>query len=93
MNMKPTRRHFLGGAVAAGTVALLPTQAGATPIAAGVSDKAASVATDTAITDLTHAAVAKVQWKAKPFAAQLLERHDGAGSQLSVLSAERPACV
>jgi hypothetical protein len=68
MNMKPTRRHFLGGAVAASTVALLPTKAGATPIAAGVKDKPASGDTDTAITTLTHASVAKVQWKAEPFA-------------------------
>jgi hypothetical protein len=68
MNMKPTRRHFLGGAVAASTVALLPTQAAATPIVVGLKDKAASGGADAAITTLTHASVAKVQWKAEPFA-------------------------
>ena len=68
MNMKPTRSHFLGGAVAASAVALLATPAGATPIAAGVQGKTVSVDADTAIATLTQASVAKVQWKAEPFA-------------------------
>ena len=68
MNRKPTRRHFLGGAVAASAVALLPVQAGASAMATGVKSKTAADTADTAITTLTHASVAKVQWKAEPFA-------------------------
>jgi uncharacterized protein len=68
MNRKPTRRHFLGGAVAASTAALLSSQARATGIQAGANNKSASSAADTAIGTLTRAAVAKVQWKAEPFA-------------------------
>jgi DUF1680 family protein len=62
MDIRLTRRHFLGGAVAAGTTALLPTSAEA---ATAPAQKAP--ATDTAVKTLTSAPVAKVQWKAQPF--------------------------
>lgn len=61
MDLRLTRRHFLGGAMAAGTTALLPTKG-----AAGQTQPAL-VAKDTAVATLTHAPVAKVQWKAEPF--------------------------
>jgi DUF1680 family protein len=62
MDVKLTRRHFLGGAVAAGTSALLPSSASA----AAANPKAAQ-GSDTAIATLVHSPVAKVQWKAEPF--------------------------
>lgn len=68
MDLKLTRRHFLGGAMAAGTSALLPTQAGASPLERGSNGKDAAGVADTANATLTHASVAKVQWKAEPFA-------------------------
>jgi hypothetical protein len=65
MDLKLTRRYFLGGAVAAGTSALLPSSADAAP--GGQGSKRAVAGTDTAVATLTHAPVAKVQWKAEPF--------------------------
>jgi hypothetical protein len=67
MNSKLTRRHFLGGAAAIGTSTLLPSTSNAltkVPACPGVSP---STGTDTANATLTHAAVAKTEWKAKPF--------------------------
>ncbi len=66
MDLRLTRRHFLGGAVAAGTAALLPAAAEAAKSGAGQAKNAAGG--DVAIKDLVHARVAKVQWKAEPFA-------------------------
>jgi DUF1680 family protein len=60
MNLKLTRRHFVGGAVAASTAALIPASANA-------SAQSSKPATDTAVATLTHAPVAKIQWKAEPF--------------------------
>lgn len=65
MDTRLTRRHFLGGAMAASTATLLPIHAAAAPVQAG--SKAALSATDPAVATLTHAPVAKVQWKAVPF--------------------------
>ena len=67
MDLRLTRRHFLGSAVAAGTSALLPTTASASPTPAAQSTKDAASPTDSAVAILTHAPVAKVQWKAVPF--------------------------
>jgi DUF1680 family protein len=64
MNLKPTRRHFLGGAAAAGALTLLPSKAGA---AVADSKAMASSGIDTANVSLTRAAVAKIKWKAEPF--------------------------
>src|ERR1039458_9051688 len=64
MNLKPTRRHFLGGAAAAGALTLLPSKAGA---AVADSKAMASSGLDTANVSLTRAAVAKIKWKAEPF--------------------------
>jgi uncharacterized protein len=66
MDQKLTRRVFLGSAVAAGASTLLPSKAQALSTTVPNS-KAASPDADTAIVSLTHAAVAKVQWKAEPF--------------------------
>ncbi len=66
MDLRLTRRHFLGGAVAAGTAAWLPPSADAAR--AGAGQKHAADANDVAIASLTNASVAKVQWKAEPFA-------------------------
>ena len=65
--MGVTRRRFLGGAVAAGGAALLPVgaEAGVDKHAAAAGTNVAGV--DTAAHNLTHAAVAKVTWKAEPF--------------------------
>jgi DUF1680 family protein len=65
MNLKLTRRHFLGGAAAAGTSTLLPSQAKAS--STSKANKSVSSGVDTANASLTHAAVAKVKWKAEPF--------------------------
>ena len=64
MNLKLTRRHFLGSAAAAGTLSLVPSKVGAV-----IADRkpAASSGIDTANASLTRAAVAKVKWKAEPF--------------------------
>jgi DUF1680 family protein len=63
MDLKLTRRHFLGGAVAASTTALLPASADAAS-----AKKTAATSGDLAVATLTSAPVAKVQWKAEPFA-------------------------
>src|SRR5580658_8663538 len=63
MNLLVTRRKFLGSVAAASTAALLPS---ATADAADTAAKKMS-GEDTAAQTLTNAAVAKVQWKAKPF--------------------------
>ncbi|MFP5267863.1 MAG: glycoside hydrolase family 127 protein [Acidobacteriota bacterium] len=65
MNPKLTRRHFLGGTVAAGASTLLP--AAAQEAAATAKSHSAGGGSDIAIADLTHASVAKVKWKAEPF--------------------------
>ena len=62
MKSKLSRRHFLGRAAAAGTAALLPSSAQAIALD---SDKKT---VDVANRNLTSAAVAKVKWKAEPFA-------------------------
>ncbi len=68
MDQNLTRRHFLGGAVAIGTATIfLPTPASATQAAASQAARDGSPP-DSAIATLTHAPVAKVQWKAVPFA-------------------------
>ncbi|HEV2214444.1 MAG TPA: glycoside hydrolase family 127 protein [Terracidiphilus sp.] len=59
-----SRRKFLGGAAVAGTAALLPKHASA--LARGGAAASAS-GEDIANRVLVSAAVAKVQWKAKPF--------------------------
>ena len=64
MNLKLTRRYFLGGAAAAGAATLLPSKAGGAVTDCKV---VASTGTDTANASLTHAAVAKTKWKAEPF--------------------------
>lgn len=62
MEQGVTRRRFLGGAAAASAVGLLPSRAmGA---ALEVDQKSSE---DTENRTLTNAAVAKVQWEAKPF--------------------------
>ena len=66
MDLRLTRRHFLGGAAAAGASTLLSGKAAA--LAKESDAKAGAAATtDTAITSLTQASVAKVKWKAEPF--------------------------
>lgn len=67
MNREMTRRKFLGGAALAGASALVPAAAVALPDKAGKKAAAQSVVEDTANQSLTNAAVAKVQWQAKPF--------------------------
>ncbi|HEU5458263.1 MAG TPA: glycoside hydrolase family 127 protein [Terracidiphilus sp.] len=64
MKRNVSRRKFLGGAAVAGTAALLPKHASA--LARGGAAASAS-AEDIANHALVNAAVAKVQWKAKPF--------------------------
>ena len=63
-NMNLTRRHFLGSAAAAGTLTLLPSNAGA---AASENKAIGPRGVDTANATLTRAAVAKIKWKAEPF--------------------------
>lgn len=65
MGSRLTRRHFLGGAAAAGASTLLPARAAALSKESDAKAGAAATA-DSAITSLTHAAVAKVKWKAEP---------------------------
>ena len=60
--MKLSRRSFLSGAAAAGAAAVVRRPASALDAATG------GAAVDVATKDLTHSAVAKVQWKAEPFA-------------------------
>lgn len=68
MNVKLSRRHFLGGAAAAGATTLLPINAAALPKESTASGKTAPAAEiDTANASLTRASVAKVKWKAEPF--------------------------
>jgi len=62
--MKLSRRHFLGGAAAAGAAAVV---AGPKSTLAQSEVKRSSAAVDVATKDLTHSAVAKVEWKAEPF--------------------------
>ena len=63
MEQSLTRRRFLGGAAALGAAGLLPSSAAA--LAGPNAEK--TVGEDTENQTLTGAAVAKVQWKAKPF--------------------------
>jgi DUF1680 family protein len=69
MNRRLTRRGFLSGAAVTGAAALVPGAAHAFSDKAGKKATAPvqSIAEDTATQNLTSAAVAKVQWKAKPF--------------------------
>jgi DUF1680 family protein len=67
MALKLTRRHFLGGAAAAGTSTLLPMKTAALSPAAPDKKTATAIATDTANATLTRAPVARVKWKAEPF--------------------------
>jgi len=67
MTSNVTRRTFLGSVAAAGTVALLPSTAAALA-ETGAKDTSSKIAADdTSTQTLTSAAVAKVEWKAKPF--------------------------
>ena len=66
MESRLTRRHFIGGAAAAGASTLLPARAAALSKESDAKADAAATG-DTAIISLTHAAVAKVKWKAEPF--------------------------
>ena len=63
MDLRLSRRKFLGGAAAAGTAVLLPSHA--TALVSGTDTNAA--ANDIATQNLTSAAVAKVKWKVEPF--------------------------
>ncbi|MGB7135504.1 MAG: beta-L-arabinofuranosidase domain-containing protein, partial [Acidobacteriaceae bacterium] len=65
MNRSLSRRKFLSSAACTGAAALLPH--GAMGLASQTAHKAAAAGADTATQTLTNAAVAKVQWKAKPF--------------------------
>ncbi|MFP5229203.1 MAG: beta-L-arabinofuranosidase domain-containing protein, partial [Acidobacteriota bacterium] len=66
MNRSLSRRTFLSSAACAGAAALLPT--GAMALASQKAAKAAAfTGGDTAVQYLTNAAVARVQWKVKPF--------------------------
>jgi DUF1680 family protein len=62
MNFRQSRRQFLGDAVAVGTSSLVPSAARALPV------QRTTGGNDTAIATLLYAPVAKVQWKAEPFA-------------------------
>ncbi len=62
--MKLSRRGFLGRAAAAGAAVVV----GVPKNTLGQSGKGAGAAVDVATKDLTHSAVAKVEWKAEPFA-------------------------
>ena len=63
--MKLSRRGFLGGAAAAGAAAVV---AGPKSALGQNAAKSSAASVDVATKDLTHSAVAKVQWKAEPFA-------------------------
>ena len=63
--MKLSRRSFLGGAAAAGAAVVV---AGPKSALGQSGAKSSGAAVDVATKDLTHSAVAKVQWKAEPFA-------------------------
>jgi uncharacterized protein len=67
MNSSLTRRKFLGGAALAGATSLIPAAAVALTNKGDKKTAATGLAEDTANESLTSAAVAKVQWKAKPF--------------------------
>ena len=67
MNRRLSRRNFLERAALAGAAALLPSGAVAETGGESKNSSAMSAAEDTANQTLTSAAVAKVQWKAKPF--------------------------
>jgi uncharacterized protein len=67
MTSKVTRRMFLGSVAAAGTVALLPSTAAALAQTGAKDTPSKIAADDTATQTLTGAAVAKVEWKARPF--------------------------
>ena len=68
MSRTLTRRGFLSGAAVASATALLPGAASALADKGNKKTPAApAVAEDTANQTLTNAAVARVQWKAKPF--------------------------
>ncbi len=68
MSMALSRRRFLGGVAATGTVALLPLSGRAAqknvPSTANSNSPAVE---DTAVRNLTHSPVAKVTWKVEPF--------------------------
>ena len=63
--MKLSRRGFLGGAAAASAAVVV---AGPKSTLGQSGAKSSGAAVDVATKDLTHSAVAKVQWKAEPFA-------------------------
>ena len=67
MNRGFDRRKFLGGAAAAGAAAFLAAPATAFSATSGEPATGLNGAKDTANQNLTHAKVAKVQWKAQPF--------------------------
>ncbi|HEU5351420.1 MAG TPA: beta-L-arabinofuranosidase domain-containing protein [Terracidiphilus sp.] len=66
MKRNVSRRKFLGGATVTGAAALLPKHAAA--LGRGVVGASSAPGVDIANHALVDAAVAKVQWKAKPFA-------------------------
>ncbi len=63
--MKLSRRSFLGGAAAAGAAVVV---AGPKSALGQSGAKSSGAAVDVATKDLTNSAVAKVQWRAEPFA-------------------------
>jgi DUF1680 family protein len=67
MDLKLTRRHFLGSAAVASASTLLPLQASERPKQTAEATKRALKGEDTANATLTQAAVAKVKWRAVPF--------------------------
>src|ERR1700755_139020 len=67
MDRVVTRRRFLGGAAAVGSATLLPTM-GSAQAKSDIQKAAARKVSDTANTSLTRASVARVKWKAEPFA-------------------------
>src|SRR5580658_6307238 len=67
MSRKFDRRKFLGGAAAASAATLLATPTAAFGAARSEQATAKNGAGDAATRDLTHAKVARVQWKAEPF--------------------------
>ena len=67
MNRGLDRRKFLGGAAAAGAATFFATPLSAFGAVRGEQATTKNGAADVANQDLTHAKVAKVQWKAEPF--------------------------
>jgi hypothetical protein len=67
MALNLSRRNFLGRAALVGTAALLPSASNATAATAARKLAETATADDTATQSLASAAIAKVDWMAKPF--------------------------